>query len=609
MVNRGRPSRDCQPCRKRKLRCDLQRDRCGQCRRARITCSGWREPNALIIRDETAAVHQKALARQKFSLRVPVPPSWNDARPENSQFTPSCSATRALSAATMSGPSLATSVSPPSPLLTSVLHHPCYRTKYTPDRVDAATEDPETYAAVRAFMPPPYRVDTIPPLMPLNWEFQAREVFFLHYVFGFSRSHDALASLYASSPANSVLSSAVDAAGLAFFASLDRVPGYKPFSPKSFPSSLVQLARASYITSIKRLGTVLTAGDEALSDATLQAVLLLDLSEKLARTGINPTPDPLRISIRGERIDDSPWMSHMKGALTLVRLRSPRQRYASPAARRLVSRLAMALVVSSGAAGVRVPRELSELRSELAPYFGIPPLSEERGVRDSGRGGPDPKFVITGVVMDVVNLTADARENNLTPREILSRALELDQRFVEVEEGLPPTWRPERMILEDKSSMVYGDYYDVYVDHFVTQVRNVVRTMRLLLTELMRRHCVDEAGTELCHPMLTHTTDTMCADICASVPQFVWAEIRPDNCIPFTPLQSAQCYTLLAPLYIAGQLTNQEAMRSWIIGILWHVADCAGMSAAKSVGDILQYSPHVGYWEVYVMLGSYAFAA
>lgn len=73
MVFLGKPSRACAHCRRRKLRvrpctpvlvvfqgsllikyqCDLRKDACGQCIRAGLNCSGYRDPDQLRIRDET----------------------------------------------------------------------------------------------------------------------------------------------------------------------------------------------------------------------------------------------------------------------------------------------------------------------------------------------------------------------------------------------------------------------------------------------------------------------------------------------------------------------------------------------------------------------------
>ncbi|KAH8878788.1 hypothetical protein GQ53DRAFT_739705 [Thozetella sp. PMI_491] len=78
MVNHGRPSRDCLPCRRRKIRCDLNPAGCNQCRRAKLTCYGYRDPKELAFRDETRITAQKALARQP-PPQLPTTPqlSWD----------------------------------------------------------------------------------------------------------------------------------------------------------------------------------------------------------------------------------------------------------------------------------------------------------------------------------------------------------------------------------------------------------------------------------------------------------------------------------------------------------------------------------------------------
>ncbi|KAJ4159360.1 uncharacterized protein LMH87_008265 [Akanthomyces muscarius] len=70
MVNRGRPSRDCLPCRKRKLRCDLRPDGCGQCSRAGIACIGYRTQEELRFRDQTQSVKHKVQSVQRHAQPV-----------------------------------------------------------------------------------------------------------------------------------------------------------------------------------------------------------------------------------------------------------------------------------------------------------------------------------------------------------------------------------------------------------------------------------------------------------------------------------------------------------------------------------------------------------
>ncbi|KAH7180219.1 hypothetical protein DER46DRAFT_491673 [Fusarium sp. MPI-SDFR-AT-0072] len=75
MVNTGRPSMDCLPCRRRKLRCDLKPESCGQCRRANISCHGYRNVKDLAFRDQTRVARQKVVARQGYAYQLITLPS------------------------------------------------------------------------------------------------------------------------------------------------------------------------------------------------------------------------------------------------------------------------------------------------------------------------------------------------------------------------------------------------------------------------------------------------------------------------------------------------------------------------------------------------------
>ncbi|OAL56100.1 hypothetical protein IQ07DRAFT_660453 [Pyrenochaeta sp. DS3sAY3a] len=77
MVYHGRPSKDCLPCRRRKLRCDLDPSGCSQCRRAKLACHGYRDLKDLAFRDETRSVTKKAMLRHNLVTLTAVPqPDW-----------------------------------------------------------------------------------------------------------------------------------------------------------------------------------------------------------------------------------------------------------------------------------------------------------------------------------------------------------------------------------------------------------------------------------------------------------------------------------------------------------------------------------------------------
>lgn len=84
MVYRGKPSKACLPCRKRKLVCDLKGEGCSQCRRKKIVCHGYRDTEALRVTDESSAVQRKVQGSSpnsgsKCIPKGPPPPSESHA--------------------------------------------------------------------------------------------------------------------------------------------------------------------------------------------------------------------------------------------------------------------------------------------------------------------------------------------------------------------------------------------------------------------------------------------------------------------------------------------------------------------------------------------------
>ncbi|KAH8801680.1 hypothetical protein F5884DRAFT_524046 [Xylogone sp. PMI_703] len=70
MVYCGKPSKGCQNCRERKIRCDQARPGCGQCAKVQKECPGYRNLIDLAFRNESDNVIRKAKARTKGSRIV-----------------------------------------------------------------------------------------------------------------------------------------------------------------------------------------------------------------------------------------------------------------------------------------------------------------------------------------------------------------------------------------------------------------------------------------------------------------------------------------------------------------------------------------------------------
>ncbi|KAH8898977.1 hypothetical protein GQ53DRAFT_635474 [Thozetella sp. PMI_491] len=463
MVNRGRPSLDCAPCRRRKLRCDLQRDICGQCRRAKLPCGGFRDPAELIVHDETSAT------KRKHSGGGEAPPN------------------------------------------------------------------------------------------KMGREVEARYAFFAQYVFGLSRSLDMLAPLYQSASSHGHLAASVDAVSMAFLC-----------TQESATPGLLRKANEQYLMAIRRLHSAMSSPDGMFSDATLQSVLLLDLYEKL----VNNNPE-----------SSLSWMGHIKGALALANARGD-SIIASHVSRRLATRLIVTLVISCGVSRIRVPDELLQLRERLGLHM---------------RPG-DPKWPVTGLSAEVINLLADVDGGTIDCEQILRRARVLEARFATTERMFPEDWAFVREAVEGDPKLPDGLHYDQYADHYITQVHNVMRSMRILL------HTIIQKWSSVTEDKVAAATELLILNICSSAPQFVWPRGHVQRS-GFSPLQRLQCHTLLWPLFLAGQVTRRADLTSWILDTMRVMADAGRMPKAKLVADTLERSPGTSYWDVYVMLGGYAFSA
>jgi hypothetical protein len=394
----------------------------------------------------------------------------------------------------------------------------------------------------------------------VSWAVIARQDFLSHYVFGASRSYDMLGLLYGAIRQGDHLDASVDAASLAFMAARhSSVPHVK------------RLAAERYVVALQLVNAALAAADAAVADDTLQAVLLLDLYEKLV------SRDPRSATS---------WLRHMNGAIALIEMRGQRN-LDTYVGRRLAQRLYTCLVISCGVAGVRVPGELCLLKDQLDSFYRT----------------EDPKWVATTLNVQAIDFVADVRDGKYSGQEIVAQARRLDDLFRDLQESLPESWRPRHVNVKQGSvpaQLVLSDGYDVYKDPYHSQVWNVTRIMRINLHLITAQHSKDTPGTGFIEESID--------EICASATQ----AMAPDaSCTtgPFSLPQSLKCCSLLAPLYLAGQTTRNAPTRDWVSRVLEYMAGTGGLELAHRTAAVLETSPSTSFWDVYAMLGSYAFAA
>ncbi|KAK3689984.1 hypothetical protein B0T22DRAFT_375485 [Podospora appendiculata] len=81
MVYNGKPSRGCQVCRTRRIKCDESKPTCNQCAKSRRQCPGYKDDFDLVLRNETSATQRRAqkagskkaaaLAKQQQKVAIP----------------------------------------------------------------------------------------------------------------------------------------------------------------------------------------------------------------------------------------------------------------------------------------------------------------------------------------------------------------------------------------------------------------------------------------------------------------------------------------------------------------------------------------------------------
>ena len=402
----------------------------------------------------------------------------------------------------------------------------------------------------------------------------ARDAFFTHYVSGFSKTYDVIKSLSAQSPADRPLPASIDAVSLAFF------------SFQFDSTQALRISREKYLSALPLLNKALKSPESATSDSTLLAVLLLDLFEKI--TNNNPR------SI-------SSWMSHINGALALVELREgpPLQNHAGL---QLSVRLSTNLIISCVAGKSPVPPALIKLRSDLEPY-----LNKE-----------DPKWLLSGLVVKYANLRGAIEDGCLSNSNVIARATALDFEFMSLAKCMPSTWLYSTTYLEEASERVLERHWDMYPDHFTAQGWNVIRVMRILLNDMIRTYWLSHekeypsgvSSTRSTSVIMTSHIDVLAKDICATAPQSMGYANPTRKTKAFTTTQRLRCYTLLFPLYVAALYSSSATqIKPWVIKQLRFMSDVIGIRNASIVVEILERGDKTCPWDVYAMLGSYAFAA
>ncbi|KAF2802843.1 uncharacterized protein BDZ99DRAFT_576696 [Mytilinidion resinicola] len=481
MVFRGRPSKACERCRARRLKCDLQTPTCSQCVRASVACSGYRNTQQLRIRDESLAV-----AKKVYSLK-----------------------------------------------------------------------------------------NASPQFLPLSIDLQARDAFFAYYIT--SKCWNFLRPYSHPTDSPEHLSLAIEAVSLAYL-----------WHQVNSDTALAN-ARERYVAALRMTNKILQIPTEATKEATLLASLLLDLFEKI--TDIEPR-------------NNKSWTSHVNGALSLVKLRGLEQ-FQDPSDFDILLRLSSNSLMSCLCSGSPVSDELMAIQAHIAKHLDT----------------KDPKIRLSEVMVDYARFRNDATRGVLSNEQYIRAATELDVRLLALDLELPARWDRTTTFTDCTSERVFGSQYDTYSDPKICLARNLFRVMRILVISSLIEHCLATPEHSPRIAVAQENIEILAREICASVPPYVdcngAARRRPLASLDI-PVHTGHlhthdhlidCYMLIFPLYVAGLSNAVPGMRAWVIKQLHHINSHFYIRNAQMVAQILEGEKYVSAWEVYAMLGSYAFVA
>ena len=429
---------------------------------------------------------------------------------------------------------------------------------------------------------------------------QAKEIFYQNYVVGETKGYNFMGQYYSAAGQDEHLIRSIDAVSLA----------YLNYQMRS--ESAQAEARLQYVHALKLTGKALQSPELATKDSTMISILLLDLYEKITNK------EPQR---------DGAWVAHLIGALSLVQLRGDEQ-FRRPDGLRMLARLSTNILISCVASGRAVPEAVIGLLAAITSPFAKP----------SG-----PKWREVELMVEFARLKSQLKHNLLSDDEIVGTAMDLDTQFLTLSRQLPPSWQHKTVYVHEKSAHHYETYHYIYTEEHIGQMWNVFRLTRILICELIFSHClkpspIDPASAASSQSSPAHyattTIDQLSREICATVPESLGdsskffckdptttasTDLPPIATIQDTrgislarqanAMQYMPCYRLIFPLYVAAQAptASNPAIKQYAIQQLRFMADHHGIENALAVAEILESGERSNPWNIYALLGSYAF--
>ncbi|KAF9634258.1 hypothetical protein BFW01_g5153 [Lasiodiplodia theobromae] len=537
--------------------CDEARPSCGNCKKSGRTCPGFPDEFDLIFRNENAAVARRtkrAASKQK--------PSPSNSTSSPSDDTPQESPTDDQSAL---------------PIVKQTTYPPTRSRRVPTDRTLI-----NALFALRGF--------ALPQGLSFSIENQATAFFFRNFVL--LPQHDETARgffelivpYYNSTPAESTFHLATHAVSLAV---LGNYPGR---------SHLLQESASFYGKALQKAQKALQDPVQARSDETLLTIMLFVLYEVfqnhkkrlLQVAAATYVEDFKNCAMHATNESISAWAHHIDGAVTLAKLRGPKQ-LESESSRKLFQAVRALMLTNS----MQRCRPVEE-------FPGIPgwAIQEEN---------PANRLTVISMGLPALRSRVRALMNNKVKDDkkeeawsLIAAAREVDVALNQWASSLSDQWAHRTVAYQNE---VPEDVYTAdrwvgpvhaYVDVWTSHIWNDYRVTRIFTLSIIMACCsvISPDSTDLSvKAMLANThfiTQGLIDDLCASVPFHINYDLQPRAREIGQDRESAEAlggFLLVWHVFVAANVECiPEQQREWLQGRLLHIGKEFGLSHAQMLG-------------------------
>ncbi|KAF2104577.1 hypothetical protein NA57DRAFT_70782 [Rhizodiscina lignyota] len=336
-------------------------------------------------------------------------------------------------------------------------------------------------------------------------------------------------------------------------------------------------ALASYGIALTAIQKAINDPQEAKSDETLLAILMLSFYETL----ICASRDPIA------------WASHVRGAATVIRLRGSAQLRDDQGLK--LFQTFHDQYLWSGLSGLGTDSDIP-LVPELCDEF--QDFQEENMPLNRIRGKSNKLLMLQTRLRNLELETLDTTAEAVS--EIATAINDLDEELGEWTETVPDEWYCSVMPFEAetmKSDDIGTDHALIYSSIWVATFWNSYRSLRIfaggLLERCVRLHrTVDPAADDLIFENKPSSKD-LAEDICASVPFFLGytggngeRKFPYPQHIPQRPAYIVCAYQLMWPLYVAGSVQSLPLeRRRWVARRLAYIGHSVGIKQAVALSE------------------------